>query len=119
MNELNKVAIGARIKYIRNANCLSQAKFGKRLLCSQDIVSLWERGLRIPTHAKILMICECYGISETWLLHGEGERHDSICKQLGIKNQDVARVVKKLDRLPLKKLVELETILDNIIKFSI
>ena len=60
--------IADRIKEIRLENKLSQAKFGEKLLVSQDPVSLWEKTKALPNTEYIILICQIFEVSADYLL---------------------------------------------------
>lgn len=60
--------IADRIKEIRLENKLSQAKFGEKLLVSQDTVSLWEKNKALPNTEYIILICQIFEVSADYLL---------------------------------------------------
>ena len=60
-----------RLKQIRISSGLNQADFGKRLGVSGATVSRWESGEREISDSAILLICEKFGVSESWLRTGD------------------------------------------------
>lgn len=62
-----------RLKMLRKSFGLSQAEFGARIKTAQNTYSRWESGANTPTDANIALICQTFGVSETWLRSGEGE----------------------------------------------
>lgn len=93
---------------------MTQTELAEKLLCGQDLVSLWERGLRPVTDTKVLLICERFGVSEKWLRTGEGKMYDKVTKQLGIKNEEIERIMDKVLTLDTDKLLQLECVIDSI-----
>ena len=51
---------------------LTSSEFGDRIGVSQSTVSLWRSGSRNPSNQAIRSISREYGISEEWLMTGEG-----------------------------------------------
>ena len=64
-----------RIKQIRKDAGLTQGDFAKRLNISQQTVTAYETGNRVPSNAIITLMCREYDIDENWLRTGEGVMH--------------------------------------------
>ncbi len=65
--------VGLRLRLLREALNLSQAKLAKKLKVSQGAISKWESGERdVPTSILIELKKE-FGVNLNWLLSGEGE----------------------------------------------
>lgn len=62
-----------RIKLIRKRADLTQTKFGERLGVTLSSVQKWEIGAAVPNSATINLICDRFGVNETWLRTGDGE----------------------------------------------
>lgn len=62
-----------RLKMLRKSLRLSQAEFGARIKTAQSTYSRWESGANSPADANIALICQTFGVSETWLRSGEGD----------------------------------------------
>lgn len=62
-----------RIRSVRKAAGLNQTEFGKALGVSLSAVSKWEMGLADMSSAVILLLCQKFGVNETWLRTGAGE----------------------------------------------
>lgn len=62
-----------RIKKIRDDYGMTLAEFGKRIKIGASSVGRFESGERSPSPQTIAMICNEFGVSETWLRTGEGE----------------------------------------------
>lgn len=65
--------LGERIKKIRKGFGLTQAEFAKQIGIASNTVSQIENGSRNPGGAVIKVICQQFGINESWLCDGEGE----------------------------------------------
>ena len=65
--------IDKRIKLIRKHNKMTQKEFGEVLRLSQDQISLFERGLRVPKLDTIDLLCIKFGVNQDWLETGNGE----------------------------------------------
>ena len=66
-------SIDKRIKFIRKYKNMTQEQFGEVLRLSQDQISLFERGLRVPKLDTIDLICIKFGINYEWLKNGNGD----------------------------------------------
>ena len=66
-------SIGERIKQLRKALNLTQAEFGQRLGTVANMVSMWEKGMRIPNERQMILISSVYNIRREWLEDGTGE----------------------------------------------
>ena len=62
-----------RVKVIRKAKSLTLEEFGKRICLGNTAVSKIERGENSLTPMARKIICQEFGVSETWLRTGEGE----------------------------------------------
>ena len=80
-----------RIKQVRKRAGLSQTKFGERLDVSMSAVQKWEMGLNQPDSSSIMLMCQNFGVSETWLRTGAGEMTVSKSRE-----QEMAELVKSL-----------------------
>lgn len=69
-------SIGERIKQLRKALNLTQAEFGQRLGTVANMVSMWEKGMRIPNERQIILISSVYNIRREWLENGTGEMQE-------------------------------------------
>ena len=79
-----------RIKAVRKEVAKkNQGDFGRSVMVSMSAVQKWESGENEPSEAVITLICQTYGVSETWLRTGKGEmllprtREDEILSFLG------------------------------------
>ena len=54
---------------------LSQAKFAEKLGVAVSSAQKWEIGASIPSNATIKLICDKFGVNETWLRTGDGEMY--------------------------------------------
>lgn len=92
---------GDRLRTVRQKLGLSQSDFGKPIGMGRGEVANIEYGLTEIKEVKIPLICNVYGISETWLRTGEGEmmtatssgdRYGEIIA--GATKQDIAKAKK-------------------------
>lgn len=67
------MSINQRIKQIRQALGLSQAKFAKAISVSNGYVAGIELEKRNVNDRIIKLICIAYNVSESWLRSGEGD----------------------------------------------
>jgi transcriptional regulator with XRE-family HTH domain len=67
------MSINQRIKQIRLALKLSQAKFAKDILISNGYIASIELENRKVNDRIVKLICTVYGVSEDWLKTGKGE----------------------------------------------
>ena len=61
-----------RICTLRRQLNLSQAEFGAKVGVKQGSISAWESGVKSPSGAAIVSICQTFGIRDEWLRTGEG-----------------------------------------------
>lgn len=66
--------MNTRIKEVRQDAELTQAQFADRLNISRNYVALMEIGDRVPSDRTIADICREFGVSESWLRTGNGEK---------------------------------------------
>ena len=70
MGEIDKKAVGARIRAIREDIGMTMVEFGEWLETTQSAVSNWERGENLPNKYRIKRIATIGKISVQDLLHG-------------------------------------------------
>ena len=70
MEKINKKAVGARIRAIRENVGMTMVEFGEWLSTTQSAVSNWERGENLPNKYRIKRIATIGKISVHDLLHG-------------------------------------------------
>ena len=80
-----------RIKQVRKEAGLSQTKFGDRIGVTLSAVQKWEMGHNVPDSSSIKLICDKFGINETWLRTGAGEM-----KSANSRSVEMAALVKDL-----------------------
>lgn len=69
--EIDKRALGQRIKSIRQSKGLTMEQFGKLFdNASKGVVSNWEKGSNVPNNERLKMIATAGGITVDELLHG-------------------------------------------------
>lgn len=72
MNNINKKAVGHRIKTIRTQKGLTMREFGKLIEeAAQSLVTRWENGTSIPNNERLKKIADLGGISVNELLYGD------------------------------------------------
>ena len=70
MGKIDKKAVGARIKSIREDRGMTMVEFGELLSAPQGVVSNWERGENLPNKNRLKKIATIANISVQDLLHG-------------------------------------------------
>lgn len=70
------MAIGERIKIVRESEGKNQRDFAFSIKISQPTLAMFENGQREPKDIHIEQICLKYGINEKWLRTGEGEMYN-------------------------------------------
>lgn len=68
--------IGNKIKYLRNDKQLTQNQLANILNVTQDSISLWERGKRIPDTQYIYFLAKFFNVSSDYLLGLEDENEN-------------------------------------------
>ena len=70
MNALSElmIGIGNRIKIERTAKKISQSELAGVLGITQDSISLWETGKRLPDTQYIVLLCKYFEITSDYLL---------------------------------------------------
>ena len=68
--------ISDRIRYVRQHYKLSQTEFAKKIGTTQGMITMLERGARIPNERQVLLICSVYNIRREWLEDGTGEMQE-------------------------------------------
>lgn len=64
--------LGRRLASRRALLGLSQEDVATRLSVTRQYVSMMERDAYVPSTQLLMRLAELYGVSETWLLHGDG-----------------------------------------------
>lgn len=81
-----------RIKELRKSLGLTQTQFGKSLGGkSLSAVQKWEMGHTEPDAGTIRLICQQYGVRESWLREGAGPMYAPTGRE-----EEMARLVKRL-----------------------
>ena len=65
---MDNTKIAKRIREIRTEHNLSQMQFGEILLVSQDVVSLWETSMSLPTAEYLISIAQIFHVSVDYIL---------------------------------------------------
>ena len=65
--------IGERIKQLRKAMGMTQAKFGERVGIKQPSLAAIESGDNTPSDQTVAFICREFRVNEEWLRTGAGE----------------------------------------------
>lgn len=65
--------MGARIKFVRTENKLTQQAFADRAGISRGALANYEVDRNEPLDAVITLICREFGINENWLRYGTGD----------------------------------------------
>lgn len=71
--ELRVIDVRDRLFQVRQENGLSQADFAKKIGIAQTSYSQIERGVNPVQDRYILLVCNQFGVNETWLRTGEGD----------------------------------------------
>ena len=72
-DDLPPASVSQRLKFVRNALGISQAKMAHELGTAQSTVADYELGKYDVPHPVCLAIEHCYGVNHLWLKTGEGE----------------------------------------------
>lgn len=115
-----------RIKELRKTLGLTQQEFADALRLKRNTVATYEMGRSIPSDAAIALICQKFGVNETWLRTGEGEMlagekdkaiMEMLADVLADENQTFkARLIKALATMDKAGWASLEKLLDSIYK---
>jgi transcriptional regulator with XRE-family HTH domain len=71
-------AMNRRIKEIRLALHLSQAKFSSMVALSTSYLSRVESAEKVVNDRLVKLVCSAFSVNETWLRYGEGEMFTDI-----------------------------------------
>ena len=96
MKNVDKKAVGARIKQIRNKLNLTLEQFGKldNLKASKSIVLRWENGTSLPNRSRLEAIAKKGNMTVNELLYGNIEK-------------DVEELYQRLVKLPRGEFINL------------
>lgn len=89
------MAIGERIKSVREFVGKNQRNFAESIKISQPALAMFEKGQREPKEIHIDQICSKYGINKEWLRTGEGEPIIKLTR-----NQEIAKFANDVMKLP-------------------
>ena len=80
----NRVALGARIKVVRQKRGETQTEFGKKFLppVSKVAVSKWERGITKPTAQRLREIAKLGNVTVEFLINGDNTTAEEAQKLL-------------------------------------
>jgi len=67
-----------RIRLLRKELSLNQHDFARKIGLTQTSMSMIEAGKAALTQKNIKLICATFGVSEDWLLTGQGEMFGSV-----------------------------------------
>jgi repressor LexA len=99
--EMDKKAVGERIRLIRKALGLTQAEMGEKIGRSWKTINRWEAGERDVPNTALKLISSTFGVSYEWLKTGQGEmwekREKTLLEELEAKTREV---FEKLVRIP-------------------
>lgn len=76
-----------RIKQLRKTLHFNQADFAQRLGVSQQTISDWEKGARVPPWTRLL-ICSVFHVRREWLEEGAGEVFDKTLTDAAAAQRD-------------------------------
>jgi len=107
----NLSEIGSRLKLIRARQRLTQAKMAQELGISLSHYSKLEVGIGGMSHGLIFALCRQFGISEAWLVYGEGEAPDFSLMTNGAE----ALAVERNDNNGKKQLAEDNSLIESIV----
>lgn len=77
---MTNTTIGERIKDLRKSLNLTQTEFGEKLGTVANMVSMWEKGMRIPNERQLILISSVYSIRREWLESGDGEMFNELSR---------------------------------------
>jgi phage repressor protein C with HTH and peptisase S24 domain len=99
--EMDKKAIGERIRLIRKVLGLTQAEIGEKIGRSWKTINRWEAGEREIPDTALKLIASTFGVSYNWLKTGQGEmwerKEKALLEELEAKTREV---LEKLVRIP-------------------
>lgn len=89
--EKEVIIIKDRIKQVRKGAGLTQTEFGERIGAKKGTIVCYESGARNPLPMTIKAISREFGISEDWLITGEGEMKSPMSRE-----QEIAQITADL-----------------------
>lgn len=94
MRDVNKKAVGSRIKQIRMNKGYTLEAFGKLFNASKGNVQQWENGVSLPNKERLASISKIAGITVNELLYGNIEK-------------DIEKLYQALVKLPREEFINL------------
>lgn len=117
------MAIGDRIKQVRECFGLTQEEFGERIELGRSHISLLESGKRSPSDLSISNICRVYGVNRDWLVKGTGEMFggtqaliEGIVRLLDIADEEDREWITAYLQLPTEKRRAFRDFLDGFVE---
>ena len=68
LDYIDIVSIGKKIKYLREANDMSQEDLANLLYVSRQAISKWEKGLTLPDIINIVRLSQIFNVDINYLL---------------------------------------------------
>ena len=100
-NNIDKKAVGRRIKQIRiNKGCTLEA-FGKVINASKSSISEWEKGKNVPNRSRLEIIAKKGNMTVNELLYGDTEK-------------DIQDLYEQIIKLPKE---DAKTLLTNVVNY--
>lgn len=72
-----EATFGDRVKQARVLKGLSQRDVAKRMDCSEQQISHWERGVKKPQLENASALASALEVDLQWLISGEGDMHSA------------------------------------------
>ncbi len=88
--------LGERITTLRSQHKLKQNEFGKLFGVKYQIVSAWENDKRKPSLEVLEEMHRYFNCSLYWLITGNEDANHIVCEELGLSNDTVNRLKKKI-----------------------
>lgn len=96
---IDKKAVGRRIRQIRVDKEYSQIEFGKLVGAGKSSISNWENGVELPTGERLLKLLDVTNISLNELFYGSSEK-------------DIQNLYEQIIKLPKD---DVKTLLTNVV----
>lgn len=88
--------LGARIRWLRHQREWNQAELGQRIGVGRKQVSAYERGVQLPSTAKLVRLAEVFGVTMDSLV----SEAEGVPVPIKIRDRELLERFEQVDELP-------------------
>lgn len=105
------MALGERIKRLRQERGWSQAQLGQKLGVHQKQISGYERDVHVPSTELLIRISEAFDVSLDYLVSGG----NGASQRIDVADRELIRHMEAIDKLPEKDKEAIKAVLESFI----